>query len=156
LSGLPDLPAAKLIAVIAPRTKRAMMQHVTAGAADENIENDCRTDRPHRWVVSSLRGTAASAEPVREWVPVAEPLVGGDAAATQNKLTLGNRVGGAVPIDCRHTVALAQIGPVLKHLGGCSSPAQPMLPRQPTRERPATQTQNSVTLDHDNWQIFSC
>jgi CDGSH-type Zn-finger protein len=47
LSGLPDLPAAKLIAVIAPCTKRAMMQHVTAGAADENIENDCRTDRPH-------------------------------------------------------------------------------------------------------------
>jgi hypothetical protein len=46
LSGLPDLPATKLIAVIAPCTKRAMMQRVAAGAADENIENDCRTDRP--------------------------------------------------------------------------------------------------------------
>jgi len=57
--------------------------------------------------------------------PVAERLGGGAAAATQSKRTLGNCVGGAIPIDRRHIVALDQIGPVLNNFDRCHSDTLP-------------------------------
>jgi hypothetical protein len=51
--------------------------------------------------------------------PVTEWLRGGAAAAAQSKRTLWNCVGGAIPIDRRHIIALDQIGPVLHHFDRC-------------------------------------
>jgi hypothetical protein len=71
--GLPDLPAANLTSVIAPGARQGMMQHVTS-AADENIEDDRRTDRPHPccgrrrrgakpWLFPCLGGAGSRATP---------------------------------------------------------------------------------------------
>src|SRR5450631_2826247 len=51
--------------------------------------------------------------------PVTEWLRGRAAAAAQSKRTLWNCVGGAVPIDRRHIIALDQIRPVLHHFDRC-------------------------------------
>jgi hypothetical protein len=50
---------------------------------------------------------------------VAERLGSRAAAAAQRKRTLGNRVGGAVPINRRHIITLDEIGSVLNHLDRC-------------------------------------
>ena len=50
---------------------------------------------------------------------VAERLGSRAAAAAQRKRTLGNRVGGAVPINRRHIITLNEIGSVLNHLDRC-------------------------------------
>jgi hypothetical protein len=50
---------------------------------------------------------------------IAERLGSRAAAAAQRERTLGNRVGGAVPINRRHIVTLDEIGSVLNHLDRC-------------------------------------
>ena len=51
--------------------------------------------------------------------PVTERFGGRASAAAQSKRSLWNCVGGAVPIDRRHIIALDQIGPVLHHFDRC-------------------------------------
>jgi hypothetical protein len=82
--------------------------------SDSNPASSCG------WLVTAARdcrfGRFEATSRVR---PVTEGLRGGAAAAAQSKRTLGNCVGGAVPIDCSHIIALHQIGPVLNHLDRC-------------------------------------
>jgi hypothetical protein len=56
---------------------------------------------------------------------IAERLGSRAAAAAKSKRTLGNRVGGAVPINRRHIVTLDEIGSVLNRNG---NPTASVLP----------------------------